>query len=165
MNNMPYRYLDHPSYTDQQLALLKAEMNEKYHIAFDLAVRCGLRLFEIATLDYDQCNNEYFFLRKGIKVQIKLPEDLIQKIEKNKSELPVITHDHNCEFSSYYALNAGRSFATTLSNASHTLFGYSLGTNALRVTYSHKAFHRLAQFQSPQKVIAKLKAQLGSLAK
>ncbi|MGR5328551.1 hypothetical protein [Photobacterium damselae] len=165
MNAAHYRYLNEPTYTDEQIMQLRNALNDKYKLAFDLTLKCGLRIFEISSLDMEVESDHYYYIRNNEHVLLTIPNQIRIELEKVKRETLIITKDHNCRFESHYDLHGGRAFANALSHVSKELFGYSLGTKALRVTYCQRQFLNLSRVSSPQQVISRLKKQFGNLKK
>ena len=160
--NTNYKYLSVRGYTNEQLLMLRHALPEQYILAFDLATNVGLRVLEMCKIQRDSMG--YYYLRNdGSRINLKLSSNLVQLLEMTRKEYVITVTDRHGIFESHFDIKAGHSFSKIFNDVSRKLFGWSLGTAALRSSFASNEFEHLTQRMSAQRALNIIKKQLGSL--
>ncbi|WP_318441709.1 hypothetical protein [Photobacterium leiognathi] len=162
MLNEKYRYLACRGYSNRQLGALRSALPDRYWLAFDLATKVGLRIREMNTLSKD--DDGYFVSNNaGALVRISIPCWLATRLEEVRQESEIVFKDRYRQYTTHYSINNGNCFAVLFNKLSHELFGWSLGTQKLRVTYAANEFERLSRKMPARLALNKVKMRLGKL--
>ena len=150
-------------YSQEQIRAVRAAMGEKNKLSLDITTAAGLRaseLFTIRRIDEQQPDNrpanpEKFAGRDGVSYvvtgkgglvrEIRLPDELAQKLESVRLAEPVWITDRGVTYQSNYNLSGGHRLSAAFTAASNRILGWSRGVHGVRHTYAQE---RLSELRS-----------------
>ena len=183
--------LEHRAYTPEQVNLIIKSMKEKNAFSTILAYRCGLRAHELFTIRkleeqtphirYDaegklknintkwqgrEIGIPYSVVGKGGLIrEIRVPEELVVKLEEKRLPSPVRIQDRGIFYESYYNLAGGHAWSSAFSAASKRVLGWSTGAHGLRHSYAQERMDELKESLFYSQQLETVSQELGHFRK